>query len=59
MNKHQLSSRLDELGIVLDSPKSPVTNYLPVTRAGTMIFISGQVAFKNGNFFGVGQVARR
>jgi enamine deaminase RidA (YjgF/YER057c/UK114 family) len=35
--------RLKELGIVLPKPATPVANYAPYARAGTLLFVSGQL----------------
>ncbi len=36
--------RLTALGIVLPQPISPVANYVPFTRVGSLVHISGQVS---------------
>jgi enamine deaminase RidA (YjgF/YER057c/UK114 family) len=38
--------RLLELGIVLPTPAAPVANYVPVTQAGSLLVISGQLAIE-------------
>jgi enamine deaminase RidA (YjgF/YER057c/UK114 family) len=35
--------RLKELGIVLPKPATPVANYAPYARAGSLLFVSGQL----------------
>src|SRR6202011_1215523 len=35
--------KLTELGISLPKPASPVANYVPFVRVGTLLFVSGQV----------------
>src|SRR6476659_8392203 len=35
--------KLSELGISLPTPASPVANYIPFVRAGTLLFVSGQL----------------
>ncbi|MBX9738621.1 MAG: RidA family protein [Beijerinckiaceae bacterium] len=37
--------RLKSLGIVLPAAAAPVANYAPFMRCGSLLFISGQVAF--------------
>ena len=37
-----IESRLEELGISLDSPEPPVANYLGSKRAGDLLFVSGR-----------------
>lgn len=39
----RIASRLDELGIVLPTPAAPVANYIPFTRVGSLLIISGQL----------------
>ena len=38
------AQRLAELGITLPTPVTPVANYIPFTRAGDLIHVSGQVS---------------
>jgi enamine deaminase RidA (YjgF/YER057c/UK114 family) len=40
----QVEERLLSLGIILPKPRSPVANYVPFVRTGSLIFISGQVS---------------
>lgn len=58
MNLAELDNRLAELGIELPSPKAAVANYVPTLLAGGFLHISGQVAFKRGIPFAVGQVGK-
>ena len=39
----QTARRLEELGIVLPKPAAPVANYMPTVRAGSLLFVSGQL----------------
>jgi enamine deaminase RidA (YjgF/YER057c/UK114 family) len=39
----ETGKRLKELGIVLPKPATPVANYAPSARAGTLLFVSGQL----------------
>jgi len=39
----RIASRLEELGIVLPTPVAPVANYVPCTRLGRMLIVSGQL----------------
>ena len=43
-----IESRLKELGLVLPEASTPAANYIPWTRSGTLIFISGQIPRKDG-----------
>ena len=40
--------RLRELGIVLPEPAAPVANYIPVSRAGSLLYVSGQLPTEGG-----------
>ncbi len=39
-----IDTRLKELGIVLPKPATPIANYVPFVRSGSLLFISGQIA---------------
>jgi enamine deaminase RidA (YjgF/YER057c/UK114 family) len=43
-----VENKLAQLGIVLPTPARPVANYIPYTRAGALLFISGQVCLGAG-----------
>ena len=38
-----VEKKLAELGIVLPTPATPVANYVPFVRTGTLLFVSGQI----------------
>ena len=38
-----VAKRLEALGITLPRPALPVANYVPVVRAGNLVFVSGQL----------------
>lgn len=40
----QVEERLAALGITLPQPNPPVANYIPFTRSGALVHISGQVS---------------
>ena len=40
--------RLEELGLELPPPPVPVASYVPVTRAGRLLFVAGQIAMIDG-----------
>jgi enamine deaminase RidA (YjgF/YER057c/UK114 family) len=40
-----IAQRLEELGVKLPHPAAPIANYVPFTRAGTLLFVSGQLPF--------------
>jgi enamine deaminase RidA (YjgF/YER057c/UK114 family) len=39
----ETAKRLKELGVVLPKPAAPVANYAPFVRAGSLLFVSGQL----------------
>jgi enamine deaminase RidA (YjgF/YER057c/UK114 family) len=39
------AKRLKEMGVVLPKPAAPVANYVPSVRAGSLLFVSGQLPF--------------
>lgn len=41
--------RLDDLGHELPTPPEPVASYVPVTRAGSLAFVAGQIAMREGH----------
>jgi enamine deaminase RidA (YjgF/YER057c/UK114 family) len=43
-----IDARLAELGIELPPPPKPVASYVPVTVAGELAFVAGQVATEDG-----------
>ena len=38
-----VDKKLAELGITLPTPASPVANYIPFVRVGSLLFVSGQI----------------
>ena len=58
MNRIELDARLAELGIELQPPKAAIANYVPTVLAGGFLHISGQVAFKDGKPYALGQVGQ-
>jgi enamine deaminase RidA (YjgF/YER057c/UK114 family) len=41
--------RLTQLGIILPVPAAPVAAYVPTVEAGGMLYVSGQLPFKDGH----------
>ena len=58
MNKTEFDGRLAELGIELPAPRAAIANYVPAVLAAGFLHISGQVAFKDGKPFALGQVGK-
>ena len=48
--------RLSELGISLPDPPKPVASYVPATRTGSLLFVSGQLPFHAGELMAIGPV---
>ena len=44
----KVEQRLQEAGVAIPDAPSPAANYLPFTRTGNLIFVSGQVPFVDG-----------
>jgi enamine deaminase RidA (YjgF/YER057c/UK114 family) len=42
-------TRLAAAGIILPTAAAPVASYVPAVEAGGMLYISGQIAFKDGH----------
>jgi enamine deaminase RidA (YjgF/YER057c/UK114 family) len=54
-----VEKKLLELGIVLPTPVSPIANYIPCTRAGALLFVSGQICLDaNGKLVAKGKLGR-
>jgi enamine deaminase RidA (YjgF/YER057c/UK114 family) len=47
---------LARLGHTLPEPPKPVAAYIPFRRVGNLLFVSGQVAFRNGSLIATGAV---
>jgi enamine deaminase RidA (YjgF/YER057c/UK114 family) len=43
-----IDARLAELNITLPAATAPVANYVPVTRSGNLLYVSGQVSIADG-----------
>ncbi|MBF96623.1 MAG: hypothetical protein CFH34_00799 [Alphaproteobacteria bacterium MarineAlpha9_Bin4] len=50
--------RLEELNIILPKASKPVANYSPFTVNGDMVYVSGQIPFKNGELIYKGKVGK-
>ena len=49
-------SRLASLGIQLGEPVAPIANFVPTVRTGQLLFVSGQICFRDGKVTHTGQV---
>lgn len=56
MSRIDPEARLTELGLKLPSPSKPVAAYIPCRRAGSLLFVSGQVPFRDGQLIAKGVV---
>lgn len=52
-----IEEKLKSMGIVLPEPPAPAGSYVPVTRAGNLLFISGQIPVKDGTVEFTGRVS--
>jgi enamine deaminase RidA (YjgF/YER057c/UK114 family) len=43
-----IEQRLEEIGVVLPEPGTPVANYVTARRSGTLLFLSGHVSRRDG-----------
>lgn len=50
------AQRLAELGLTLPQPPKPVAAYIPAVRAGSLVYISGQIPFRDGKVICIGAV---
>jgi enamine deaminase RidA (YjgF/YER057c/UK114 family) len=44
--------KLREYGYELPAPKAPVASYVPVTRSGNLLYVSGQISSGEGGVVG-------
>lgn len=54
----RIDARLKELKIDLPTPSTPAANYVPFKRAGSLVFIAGQVPNADGKDQFTGQVGK-
>lgn len=50
------AKRIAELGLVLPPAPKPVASYIPFVRSGSLVFVSGQLPFKDGALLATGPV---
>ncbi len=54
----EVEQRLQEIGVFIPSAPTPAANYLPFTRTGNLVFVSGQVPFVDGKLTMTGTVGK-
>ena len=58
MDDAAILRRLDELGLGLPDPPAPVAAYVPVTQAGSVAFVAGQVPMVDGQLLHPGRLGK-
>ena len=53
------AQRLVDLGLTLPDAPKPVAAYLPSVQAGVLVFVSGQLPFRDGHLIATGPVPSR
>ncbi len=48
--------KLSQLGLTLPQAPKPVASYIPAVRSGNLVFVSGQLPFKDGSLLATGAV---
>ncbi len=51
-----IAQKLSELNITVPEAAAPAANYVPYMRSGTLLFISGQLPFENGQLIHKGRL---
>ena len=46
----KIETRLADLGVTLPDAPAPAANYVPFVQVGDLVFVSGQVSMKDGDF---------
>ena len=54
----QIEDRITELGLKLPDPPRPLGAYLPVVRAGNLIYVSGMLPRQEGRLVSVGKLGQ-
>ena len=52
----KVETKLNEMGVIIPDAPAPAANYLPFTKTGNLVFISGQVPFVDGKIQITGKV---
>ena len=58
MRDADILGRLGELGLDLPPIPEPVASYIPVTQAGSLVFVAGQVAMVDGRLLHAGKLGQ-
>jgi enamine deaminase RidA (YjgF/YER057c/UK114 family) len=58
MRDEDILGRLGELGLELPPIPEPVASYIPVTQAGALVFVAGQVAMVEGRLMHPGRLGQ-
>jgi enamine deaminase RidA (YjgF/YER057c/UK114 family) len=53
-----IDEKLRALGIILPTPPKPAGSYIPVTKTGNLVFVSGQIPIESGKVQYTGQVPK-
>lgn len=59
MDDAAILRRLEELGLELPPAPEPVASYVPVTQAGSLAFVAGQVAMIDGQLLHPGKLGKQ
>jgi enamine deaminase RidA (YjgF/YER057c/UK114 family) len=51
-----ITAKLNDLGWTLPAAPKPIASYVPCVRAGDLLFISGQLPWRDGKLLAVGKV---
>ena len=51
-----IARKLDLMGLTLPAPPAPVAAYVPCVRAGSLVFVSGQIPLRDGTLMATGAV---
>ena len=54
----KIDAHLKQLGITVPSASAPAANYVPTVRTGNLLFVAGQVTFKDGKAEYIGKLGR-
>jgi enamine deaminase RidA (YjgF/YER057c/UK114 family) len=54
-----VAKRLEELGVKLPHPASPIASYVDFVRSGNLLFVSGQLCLADGALIAEGKLGRQ